>query len=289
MNKGLSFKIGEKLTLLRNQKGITQEVIANVLGVSNKTISKWETGLSVPEAEYIVLLADYFEVSIDEIFGRAVSNKSINDSIAKEFEGLSHAESAKKSFELAFKVIRESIWRIGANTTFEKVVPDHIISDNEDSYRATISSDIGYEMFINSPYTNLAVMLFQNERDFSWLEDSAKDFTSLFQLLADVDGIKIVKLMYTKGFVPTFTADYIAKKLGIDVEKIEVLLNLGIKARICKATEVDLRDGNTTLYDWQCDGMVLAILNLAFEVVCGRKANEHAYGGDVQMIRGKVQ
>lgn len=289
MNEGMSLKIGAKLTLLRNQKGMTQEAIANVLGVSNKTISKWETGLSVPEAEYIVLLADYFEVSIDEIFGRTNSTKSINDSIAKEFDGLSHAESAKKSFELAFKVIRESIWRIGAYTTFEKVVPDHIISDNEDAYRAMISSDIGYEMFINSPYTNLAVMLFQNECDFSWLEDSAKDFTSLFQLLADVDGIKIVKLMYTKDFIPMFTADYIAKELDIDVEKVEVLLNLGVKAKICRMTEVDLRDGNTMLYDWQCDGMVLAILNLAFEVVCGRKSNEYAYGGEVQMIRGKAQ
>jgi transcriptional regulator with XRE-family HTH domain len=286
MDTVITLKIGETLAFLRGQKGVTQEVVADALGISNKTISKWETGISIPEAEYILALADYFEVSTDEIFGRVTSKNSIDDVIVKEFENLSYSESVKKSFLLAFKLIKESIWKIGGNPRFEKVVPDHIVSPNDRMFRAAVSSDIGYEILINNPYTNLVLMLFQNECDFSWLDDNAVEFSILFQLLADTDGIKMVKLMYTQGFSQRFTSDFIAKKIGIEVEKADHLLKFAVKAKVCALHEANLRDGKTNLYECHCNGMVLAILNLAYELSCGIESNEYSYGGTVKMIRG---
>jgi transcriptional regulator with XRE-family HTH domain len=286
MESVILLKIGEKLSLLRNQKGVTQEAVADALGISNKTISKWETGLSVPETEYIPMLSDYFNVSTDEIFGRTTSKSSMEDIIAKEYDGLSHFESVNKSFALAFEVIRQSLWKIGNNPSSEKVVPEHIISSNENMYRASVSNDIGYEMFINSPYTNLSVMLFQNECDFSWMDDDSQEFSNLFRLLGDIDGIKMVKLMYTQGFPSTFTADYIAKKADMEEEKAKALLEYSVNAKVCAKLEANLRDGKTDLYHCHHSGMVLAILNLAFELVCGQNNNEYWHGGRVKMIRG---
>lgn len=53
--------------MLRKQKGYSQEDLAYQLGVSRQSISKWESGVSVPELERIIELSDLFGISIDEL------------------------------------------------------------------------------------------------------------------------------------------------------------------------------------------------------------------------------
>lgn len=61
--------INLKISILRKQKGITQQELAEVLGVSYQTISKWETGVTMPDLTILPELMDYFGVSTDEILG----------------------------------------------------------------------------------------------------------------------------------------------------------------------------------------------------------------------------
>lgn len=60
--------IGEKIKELRTRRGITQEQLANSIGISYQAVSKWETGLALPDITLIPLLAGYFGVSTDELF-----------------------------------------------------------------------------------------------------------------------------------------------------------------------------------------------------------------------------
>ena len=60
-------RIGALLKALRKEKGLTQEQLAERLGVSNRTVSRWETGSNMPDIGMLVELADFFEVSIPEI------------------------------------------------------------------------------------------------------------------------------------------------------------------------------------------------------------------------------
>lgn len=59
--------IGERLLKLRKEKNISQEELANVLDVSRQTISKWETGESMPDFNKIIPICEYFEISSDEL------------------------------------------------------------------------------------------------------------------------------------------------------------------------------------------------------------------------------
>ena len=54
---------------LRKSRGITQSYLAEVIGVSFQTISKWETGMAVPDVKYVIALAKFFEVTTDQILG----------------------------------------------------------------------------------------------------------------------------------------------------------------------------------------------------------------------------
>ncbi len=61
--------IAEIIVTKRKEKNITQQELADLLFVSNKTISKWETGRGVPEITIIPKLAKVLDVSIDELLG----------------------------------------------------------------------------------------------------------------------------------------------------------------------------------------------------------------------------
>lgn len=61
-------KLGEKIRTLRKQRNISQEVLANYLGVSFQSVSKWETDATMPDVTLIPAIASFFEVSIDELF-----------------------------------------------------------------------------------------------------------------------------------------------------------------------------------------------------------------------------
>ena len=59
--------IGKNLQKLRKQKNLTQEALAEQVGVARQTIAKWETGESVPDLEMAAKLASGMEVSLDDL------------------------------------------------------------------------------------------------------------------------------------------------------------------------------------------------------------------------------
>ena len=60
-------KTGQFLKMLRSQKSITQAELAEVLGVSNRSISRWENGTTMPDFNLVIELAKYYEVEVGEI------------------------------------------------------------------------------------------------------------------------------------------------------------------------------------------------------------------------------
>lgn len=59
--------LGNRLYQLRRSRGMSQEQLAEQIGVSRQTISKWEGGLSTPDLPKLIALADCFEVTLDAL------------------------------------------------------------------------------------------------------------------------------------------------------------------------------------------------------------------------------
>ena len=68
-------EIGNKIKQLRYQSKLTQEQLATKVGVSPQSVSKWETGLTLPDISMLPILAEVFGVTIDEIFDLATEQK----------------------------------------------------------------------------------------------------------------------------------------------------------------------------------------------------------------------
>lgn len=56
-------RFDEKLTILRKQQGMSQEQLADRLGVTRQSVSKWESGLALPELMKIITLSEIFDVN----------------------------------------------------------------------------------------------------------------------------------------------------------------------------------------------------------------------------------
>ncbi|HHX09974.1 MAG TPA: helix-turn-helix transcriptional regulator [Firmicutes bacterium] len=61
--------LGDRIQELRRAQGFSQEDLAERLNVSRQAVSKWETGLSSPDTDNLILLASLFEISVDELVG----------------------------------------------------------------------------------------------------------------------------------------------------------------------------------------------------------------------------
>ena len=60
-------KVGQFLKRLRNEKSVTQAQLAEMLDVSDRSISRWENGVTMPDFDLLIQLAKYYEVEVGEI------------------------------------------------------------------------------------------------------------------------------------------------------------------------------------------------------------------------------
>lgn len=95
------FMISMRIRELRKQAKLSQEMMAEKIGVSRQAITKWETGLGVPDIENLVAIADLFKLSLDELMGRDIEHEIL----AKDYLYESVTEydiDGKKNFDISF-------------------------------------------------------------------------------------------------------------------------------------------------------------------------------------------
>ena len=89
----MKLNFAENLRKLRRERGFTQEVLAEKLGVSFQTVSRWENGVVYPDIELLPVIADFFEVRVDELLGCTKEDKDKNlQKRWEEYEKLSDPE-----------------------------------------------------------------------------------------------------------------------------------------------------------------------------------------------------
>ncbi len=100
-------RFDERITALRKRRGLSQEELGFELGVSRQTVSKWESGQSYPDFQRLVLLADYFEVSLDELVrGLDVADvRALNDSEKQLSSLYADVEGAKATMGRYVRVL----------------------------------------------------------------------------------------------------------------------------------------------------------------------------------------
>ena len=90
-------KIGGFLKELRKEKNITQEALAEILQVSGRTVSRWETGSNMPDISLLIKIAEFFDVSILEIINGERKSEHMEKEIKEVAEAMSDYSAAEKA------------------------------------------------------------------------------------------------------------------------------------------------------------------------------------------------
>ena len=112
----MDLMLADNIRTNRKARSLTQEQLAEVLGVTVGAVYKWEAGLSTPELSLIVEMADFFDTSIDALLGYAMKDNRLAATarrlhVCKDTQdpaGLSEAEKALKKYPHSFEIVHES-------------------------------------------------------------------------------------------------------------------------------------------------------------------------------------
>ena len=76
-------RLAENIRVFRKERGLTQEQLAEVLGVTVGAVYKWEAKLSLPELSLIMELADFFDTSVDVLLGYEMKDNRLRATVER--------------------------------------------------------------------------------------------------------------------------------------------------------------------------------------------------------------
>ena len=141
----MELKLSENIRSLRKEHGMTQEQLANALGVTVGAVYKWEAGLSIPEVRLLMEMADLFDSSVDSLLGYEQQSGNVNGRIKrirdlmtqKRFdEAVAESDKALQKYPNNFRLVytsafmymvktaedRSRVTMMKSNELFEKAV-----------------------------------------------------------------------------------------------------------------------------------------------------------------------
>ena len=109
----MEIRLPENIRRCRKERSLTQEQLAETLGVTTGAVYKWEAGLSVPELAMIMELADFFDTSVDALLGYEMKDNGLSPTIGRLYEAvrakdgskLAEAEKALKRYPNNFEIV----------------------------------------------------------------------------------------------------------------------------------------------------------------------------------------
>jgi transcriptional regulator with XRE-family HTH domain len=98
--------LNENIKAIRKQRGLSQEELAIRLHVVRQTVSKWEKGLSVPDSDMLVKIAEVLEVSIGELLGQRMYDEKDKNEITEQLIRINEQFAIKnRRSKLILKII----------------------------------------------------------------------------------------------------------------------------------------------------------------------------------------
>ena len=135
-------KIGKFIALNRKNKGLTQEQLAEKLGVTNKTVSRWETGKYMPDLSLLKPLSEEFGITLNELLsGEKIEKEKIEENTEKNI--INTIDYSSKEIENEHKKISIILMILGAIISISALT----ILNKESSW-CSIYSIIGIIIFV---------------------------------------------------------------------------------------------------------------------------------------------
>lgn len=197
-------QLGERISELRNKHNLTQKELANRIYVSDKTISKWETGKSMPDLSTLYLLAETFEISMIELLQlkgeQTDPSKTIMSAYNREKRTVYYRSAILSTIIISMLICSMYIFYRAQDNRVTKTSPleNMIVTCEYLCLPGHKAIDVSNNDLINGIATNIYAIEESQVADFGnshlygyWITLSGENFTYIYRFLDNVDGIRI--------------------------------------------------------------------------------------------------
>lgn len=213
---------GMQLAKLRKEKGVTQEQIADYLGVSPQAISKWENG-SYPNGDLLPRLADYFGVSIDYLYGREKKEVPLEQQILESIQSM--GKDGEWDYEARFEQMFRYIWAMQtAWWSINKYYYERNHGDSSSVTASVITNNSGFSFMRLNKDLEFYALMKEPEGGFSSYFKVTDSLAELFALLGKKENLQVLFFILSLENAECVSAATIAKQLKLSEKCVEELL-----------------------------------------------------------------
>ncbi len=256
----MELKIGEKIAKYRKLKGYTQEQLGELVGVSGQAVSKWENG-GVPDTYLLPTISKVLGVSIDALFGveKKISDYSQDEILDDLFKFCLQKTHCKDERIDLFKFLFDTIWTVQSAYFGNESRP--LLKDVIDKNRGNqqITSQI-----INDEGTTY-LSLVENFPFFCAVCDTPEISKKL------LSGMKAIVFTQSTTETSQYTADMMAKKIGITLERFLEIEPLLVKYGLLNEDSLTLDDSIIKVYHKWSNPEIRPLLMMAYQFINARQ------------------
>ncbi len=215
--------IGEKIAKLRKDKNMTQEQLADIIGISSQTISKWENSVTMPDILLLPIITDVFGITLDELFSIETKHKTT-------------AVPIEETPFAVYDAVLDTMWAWDKTIADTENIKNNLSNDPE-MHSGFVSMKCG-GVYADK---NIALTYIADNEDSAILFDNenAADF---LQFLANPNVRKILKYQLENRRT-SYTVSSVSVKCGIKEEDVKEALKSMVKYSLSSMQVVEMDTG----------------------------------------------
>ena len=262
----------ERIAALRKERGLTQEQLGQMAGVSAQAVSKWEKG-GTPDVELLPVLAEQLGVTIDALFGLEGGEKlDVEDVVRRWIAATPKGQRLDKLCRLVWSALKGTLSYRGLELgddpglVYSESCEQLIEAEDGGKISALVQTSFLFQEGIihdvHAEDFSFATIWPEPEAGYEAFLAPNQIYRRLFQVLARPKCLELLELLHSRA-ARYYAAGTLAALLGISegeaAELLEELTSLHLLARI----ELELNDGPIHAYTLQESGAFIPFLYLA--------------------------
>ena len=238
------------LTAARKSRGLTQKQVAEALGVSDRTYSKWETGETEPGIELICRLGEFYGVSPADFFkeetpGSAAGAELMELTPVQAY--LRAGEIIDETYDaLCGNAIRwNERWDDSVAALYAEPLPVLPVPEGRSGFCCHGKGDEAFFLREWGEDVNLRLLLLPSQNGFAWMKEQAADIARLFRALSSVS---LLELLIQAPPDRWYTPEYLSRETGMTPAEVREVLELFCRCRLTGRIPTRTTEGEKDAY-----------------------------------------
>lgn len=285
--------LSERIAALRKERGLTQEQLGKMVGVSSQAVGKWEKG-GAPDVELLPVLSRQLGVTIDALFGLEGGGQiNIEDTVYRWMLTVPQNRRVDRLCRLVWSAagaVMSSKPEDKIDVSSYENCCETVNPENGEGWlrRTRIMMEDGTILGVRADDMSFAVIFPEPEAGWEQFFPDNALCRRLFETLAQPHCLELLEYLHSKPpLMRRYTPGAVAKPMGLDTAEVESLMDALVKLEVLSKVELETENGLINSYLLDCDEALAPFLYFARWLTTGGSGFLNAPYRKFPMLRGE--